>query len=108
MQACNEPPGQSSGTGEGEGAGAGAGVVVAAAQSSSQTWMHASKAAPVTTAQAALQAAIEPPGHWLGEGLGGEGDGEGEGAGGEGDGDGTGTGAGQLVSTAFAANCLTW
>lgn len=105
MHTDKEPPGQSSGAGEGDG-GIGAGVVVTV-QSASQTPMQASKAAPVTTAQAALQADMEPPGHWLGDGLGGEGDGEGDGAGGEGLGEGTGTGAGQFVSTAFAANCLT-
>lgn len=62
MQAWREPPGQSSGVGDGDGDGAGAGVVVAV-QSTSQTSMQASNAAPVTTAHAALHAAIEPPGH---------------------------------------------
>jgi len=104
MHADSEPPGQSSGVGDGEGAGVGgAEVVVRVAQSSAQTPTQTSYADPVSTAQAALHAAMEPPGHGFGDGLGGEGLGGGLG----GEGLGVGTGAGQLVSTALAASCFT-
>merc|ERR1712238_37975 len=63
MQVWREPPGQSSGVGDGVGAGVVGACVVVAVQSALQTPMQASNAAPVTTAQAALQAAMEPPGH---------------------------------------------
>jgi len=104
MQAPSDPPGQSLGLGlGGVGAGAGASVVVVG-HSSWHTDTQASYAAPVTTEHAAIQALSDPPGQSPGGGDGGVGDGAGVG---DGLGDGVGTGAGQLVSTAFSANCFT-